>query len=218
MVHPTNAPVRDTLRLYALLERFWECIGLNALWVLGCLPVLTAGSSTLALFEVVGQRRRGDYRPVARAYWQAFRSAPMLRAGMTAVVVLALVGAAQTLVTGMALRDATLAVTFQAAGLLGIVLVGGAVVTTVPLRAQHPDVSLLSTFRQAGAAGLGRPMTTLAALMLTVAVAVGVVLAPPLLLVLGWVWATLVTRLSAAALQRGRRQVASTTERSESIW
>lgn len=201
MARTATAPARGTLRLYGVLERFWECVGLNTLWVLGCLPVLTAGSSTLALFEVVGQRRRGDYRPVAQAYWAAFRRAPLARAGITLVILLALLGAAQTLTTGMALRDATLAVVFQAAGLLGLLAVGGAVVTALPLRAQPEGRSLLVSLRIAGAAGLGRPMTTVAALMLTVAMVAGLILAPPLLLVLGWVWASLVTSLSASVLQ-----------------
>lgn len=201
------------LRLYGVLERFWECVGLSVLWVLGCLPVLTAGSSTVALFEVVGERRRGEYRPIFAAYWTAFKRAPLARAGITVVVLLALLGAAQTLATGMALRDATLALVLQAAGLLGLVAVGGTVVTALPVRAEPVDRSLMATLRIAGAAGLGRPMTTLAALMLTVAVVVGVVLAPPLLLVVGWVWATLVTSLSTSVLHgrqhtqgpRGRR-------------
>lgn len=202
MVRTGTEPARGTLRLYGVLERFWECVGLNALWVLGCVPVLTAGSSTLALFEVVEQRRRGEYRPIAAAYWKAFKRAPLVRAGITVVILLALLGAAQTLTAGMALLDSGMAIIFQAAGLLGLAAVGGAVVTTLPLRAQSGDRSLLATLRLAGAAGLGRPMTTVAALTLTVAVVVGVVLAPPLLLVLGWVWATLVTSLSASVLQR----------------
>lgn len=201
MARTATAPARGPLRLHGVLERFWECVGLNTLWVLGCLPVLTAGSSTVALFEVVGQRRRGEYRPVARAYWTAFRPAPLARAGITMVLLLALLGAARTLTTGMALRDATLAVVLQTAGLLGLLAVGGAVVTTLPLRAQPEGRSLLASLRIAGAAGLGRPMTTLAALMLTVAMVAAVILVPPLLLVLGWVWASLVTSLSASVLQ-----------------
>ena len=201
MARTATAPARGTLRLYGVLERFWECVGLNALWVLGCLPVLTAGSSTLALFEVVGQRRCGEYRPIARAYWTAFRRAPLARAGITLVLLLALLGAAQTLTTGMAQLDATLAVVLQAAGLLGLLAVGGAVVTTLPVRAQPEGRSLLASLRIAGAAGLGRPMTTVAALTLTVAVVAAVILVPPLLLVLGWVWASLVTSLSASVLQ-----------------
>lgn len=77
MVRTATAPARGTLRLYGVLERFWECVGLNALWVLGCLPVITAGGSTVALFEVIGQRRRGESRPIAPAYWAAFKRAPL---------------------------------------------------------------------------------------------------------------------------------------------
>ena len=201
MVRTGTEPARGTLRLYGVLERFWECVGLNALWVLGCVPVLTAGSSTLALFEVVEQRRRGEYRPIAAAYWKAFKRAPLVRAGITVVVLLALLGAAQTVMTGMALLDTTLAIVFQAAGLLGLLAVGGTVVTTLPLRAEPEGRSLLASMRIAGAAGLGRPMTTVAALMLTVAVVAAVILVPPLLLVLGWAWASLVTSLSTSVLQ-----------------
>lgn len=204
MAPTVTAQTRGTLRLYGILERFWECVGLNSLWLLGCLPVLTAGNSTLALFEVIGQRRRGEYRPIPSAYWAAFKRAPLARAGITVLVVLSVLGAAQTLLAGMVMPAAVPATVLQAAGLLGLAAVGGAVVTTLPLRAQPVERTLLESLRLAGGAGLGRPMSTAAALMLTAAAVVGVVLAPPLALVAGWVWATLVTSLSASALSRRR--------------
>src|SRR5690625_5698594 len=79
-------------RLYARLEQLWECAGLTTLWVAACVPVITAGSSTLALLRVVAERREGIYRPVVRAFWDELVRAPLARAAATVATLLAAVG------------------------------------------------------------------------------------------------------------------------------
>ncbi|MGO1972852.1 MAG: DUF624 domain-containing protein [Propionibacteriaceae bacterium] len=194
-------PLTGSLRLHGLVERFWEGVGLSLLWVVGCLPVVTAGTSTLALYHVVAQRRRGDIRPVTAAFWAEFRRAPLARAAVTVVTLLALAGAFLTLVLGITVADPVVATAFQAAGLIGLAVVLGAVVTALPMQAERPG-GLLGTLRLAAAVGLGRPLATTAAVLLTVAVGVGAVLFPPLLLVLGWGWAALVTALVESSVRR----------------
>lgn len=189
------------MRLHGILERFWECAGLSVLWLLGCLPIVTAGSSTVALFEVVAQRARGDYRPVSLAFWDEFRRAPLARAGVTVLTLFALFGVAQTLLFGLTVAAPLPAVVLQTAALGGMAAVLGAVVTALPTRAECGG-TLRQTLRLAAVVGLGRPLTTLLAVLVTVALVVGTVLAPPVLLLLGWGWARLLTALSATARRR----------------
>lgn len=194
-------PLKGSLRLHGLLERFWEAAGLSLLWAMGCLPVVTAGASTLALYQVVGQRRRGDLRPVAPAFWAEFKRVPLARAAVTVVTALALAGAALTLLVGITVADPVVATVLQAAGLIGLAAVLGTLVTALPVQAARPG-RFLPTLRIAAVVALGRPLTTMAAVVLTVAVVVGTVLCPPLLLVLGWAWAALVTALVESSLRR----------------
>lgn len=191
-----------SLRLHALVERFWEIGCLSVLWAVGCIPLLTAGASTRALFEVVAQRRRGDARPVARAFLAEFTRAPLIRALVTVLTLLALVGSLSVLALGIRLADPVLATASQAAGLAGLAVVSGAVVITLPLRADRPDETFGETLRTGFLIGLGRPLTTVAAVLLTGAALVATVLFPPLLLVAGWAWAALVTALVHSSVRR----------------
>ena len=191
------------LRLHALLERIWEVVGISVLWLLGCLPVITAATSTMALFRLVNQRRKGDYRPVTREFWHEFKRAPVARAGVSAVVLLAVFGVAQTFVAGMVLTDPTRSTVLQAAGLTGAVALIGAAAAALPLQAEFGG-SLLVTLRRTVAVAFGRPGTTVVAVFLTAAIIVAVVMVPPLLLIAGWVWASLLTALSRSAVNRLR--------------
>lgn len=63
-----------------VLNRFISVAGdhlaLSLLWLLGCLPLVTAPLATTALFEVVRQRRHGEEPAIGRAYLAAFRRYP----------------------------------------------------------------------------------------------------------------------------------------------
>lgn len=60
-----------------VLNRFISVVGdqltLSVLWLVGCLPLVTAPAATAALFEVVRQRRHGEQPALGRAYLAAFR-------------------------------------------------------------------------------------------------------------------------------------------------
>lgn len=62
---------------HSVLNRFISVLAdqlaLSLLWLVGCLPLVTAPAATAALFEVVRQRRRGDEPAIGRAYLAAFR-------------------------------------------------------------------------------------------------------------------------------------------------
>lgn len=198
---PAIGEPSKSLRLHGVLERLWEGIGLSVVWVLGCLPVVTAGSSTVALFRVVAQRGQGDFRPVAQAFWDEFKQAPLARAAVTVVTLLALLGVAQTLLAGITRPDPVSATVLQAAALVGVGVVLGAVVTALPLHAEHGG-TFIQTLRLSVAVGLGRPLTMMLAVLLTIAVVTVTVLVPPLLLVAGWTWSSLLSALSRSAVKR----------------
>lgn len=197
----TGEATHGALRLHGVLERCWEGIGLSLLWVLGCLPVVTAGTSTLALFRVIAQRRRGDYQPVAQAFWCEFKHAPVARAALTVVTFLALLGVTQTLVAGITRSDPVTATLLQAAAFVGVGAVLGVGVTALPLHAEYARPFAL-TLRLSVGVALGRPVTTLLAVLLTIGMVAVTVLAPPLLLIVGWTWASLLSALSRSTVNR----------------
>jgi uncharacterized membrane protein YesL len=59
---------------------FWKVFGaigdffvLNCFWLLGCLPIVTIGTSTTAIFYVFLKRRRGEGGPLWGMYKKSFR-------------------------------------------------------------------------------------------------------------------------------------------------
>lgn len=57
-----------------LLRQFTDLMILNLLWLVGCLPVVTIGASTTALYQSIIKMRKGeDGRPWAE-FWKYFRS------------------------------------------------------------------------------------------------------------------------------------------------
>jgi len=55
------------------LEKFWVLLALNGLWLVGCIPVVTAGASTAALYRCVLRYRRERDIPLLRSFWKSFR-------------------------------------------------------------------------------------------------------------------------------------------------
>lgn len=76
-------------RLGRLLTAFTDHLILNVLWLLGCVPLVTAPAATAALFEVTRLRQRGDEPGIARAFLAAsrehFRRALLLGVGWLVV-------------------------------------------------------------------------------------------------------------------------------------
>lgn len=78
-------------RLWSWFQSFWSLLVLNFLFVVGCLPVVTIGTSLLSLTEVTMFRRRNgkDAAPLARQFVQAYRR--HLRRGIPLTLALVLV-------------------------------------------------------------------------------------------------------------------------------
>ena len=60
-----------------LLEKTFSWLGdlmaLNLLWLLGCLPIVTIGASTAAMYAAARKLAEGSCTSVLRAWWAAFR-------------------------------------------------------------------------------------------------------------------------------------------------
>jgi uncharacterized membrane protein YesL len=55
-------------RIYRVLEAFTNLLYLNALWLLACLPLITAAPATAAMFGVIRRWQRDEEPPIARTF------------------------------------------------------------------------------------------------------------------------------------------------------
>lgn len=62
-----------TSRAYSAADRFARVVALNLLWLVACVPVVTAGPATAAVFGVVRDWNRGIEPPLARSFLKYFR-------------------------------------------------------------------------------------------------------------------------------------------------
>ena len=58
---------------FRLMGAIGDLVVLNILWLLCCLPVVTAGASTLALFAIVHKIAAGEDYRTAAGFFKAFR-------------------------------------------------------------------------------------------------------------------------------------------------
>lgn len=65
---PYDSFLNQTLRKIA------DCFCLSLLWVLCCIPVITAGAASTALYYTVNKAVRNERSGIWRAYWHGFRS------------------------------------------------------------------------------------------------------------------------------------------------
>lgn len=56
------------------METVADLILLNLCWLAACLPVVTAGAATAAIYAVLGSRLRGEGSGTVRPFWRAFRA------------------------------------------------------------------------------------------------------------------------------------------------
>lgn len=55
------------------LAKVGDLILLNLMWIIGCLPVITVGASTTALYACITKFREDSETSLVRAFWQVFR-------------------------------------------------------------------------------------------------------------------------------------------------
>lgn len=61
-------------KVFSALNKFVDCIVASVLWIAGCLPVITVGTSTTALYYTVYKAIRCDRGYVGKNFWSAYRS------------------------------------------------------------------------------------------------------------------------------------------------
>jgi len=169
-------------RLAHGLETFTRLVGLNALWLLACLPVVTAPVATAALFGVVRIWIRGDQPPVGRTFLALLREnlpkASVVGLGWALVGAVLVVDVALVREMG-ALREPLLVALL----VLGL-LYAGTSVFLFPVLVQF-DVGPVGVVRTAFLLTFARPLVTLAALAVLAGAAFVVVSLPITLIVAG---------------------------------
>jgi uncharacterized membrane protein YesL len=179
-------------------------LALSLLWLVGCLPLVTAPAATAALFEVVRQRRRGDEPAIGASFLAAFRQ--YLRTSMVVGYGWAALGAVLAgdlvivdrmgLPAGDALRVALLA-------LLVLYALGSVALFPVLVSYQARPFSLMRTAVLVAVLFPGRALLGLAALaaaaMAVWAVPLAVIVAPGLA-------ATAIQRLYGGVFDRLRNR------------
>ncbi|TWD84516.1 putative membrane protein YesL [Kribbella amoyensis] len=60
-------------RAYTAADRFTRVVALNVLWLVACVPLVTVGPATAAVFGVVRDWNRGLEPPLARSFLRYFR-------------------------------------------------------------------------------------------------------------------------------------------------
>ena len=58
---------------WSFMSRLADLIILNLLWIVFCVPVVTIGASTTAMYRVTLNMVRGEGSGVVRMFWDAFR-------------------------------------------------------------------------------------------------------------------------------------------------
>ena len=61
-------------RVMRFITRIVYCVYLNILWFICCIPIITAGASTTALFYVTLKLARDEEGNVFKQFFQAFKS------------------------------------------------------------------------------------------------------------------------------------------------
>lgn len=199
-------------RLYRVLEVSTNLVWLNALWLLACLPVLTFGPATAALFGVVRLWARGEEPPLTKTFFA------LMREDFTRNL---LVGISWTALGTLLTTDFLLASQMEMFGLplAGAFMVGGllyasASVYLFPVMARY-SLGPWTVMKNALLLALVYPLTTLAGLLVVILAAFVVSSVPMFLLVAGSASAYALHGLCDSALGRieARKGSASTPDR-----
>lgn len=200
----TDANVLDG-RWYAALQRFSDTVLLSAVWAIACLPVVTAGPATAAMFAVVRGWDEGRDVSAVPAFARYFREnlRQGLISGLAGVAVASLLFA--DLVIAGALAPPIASTLGAIAAVAGVVIVATSVYL-FPLMVTY-DLPLRRLVRSALMFAIGKPATTLACLAVIAAAGAATYVFPLTPVLAGSLVAGVVYRWSM-------RAVAATTVRS----
>lgn len=59
--------------LYQFMQRLWDILKLNFMWIIFCIPIITIGGSTIAAFSVLLRMSEDQEGDVIKDFWKAFR-------------------------------------------------------------------------------------------------------------------------------------------------
>lgn len=59
---------------YYWMSKAFDLFAAGLFWILGCIPVVTAGASTAALYTAIRRSILSDEKSVSETFWQAFRA------------------------------------------------------------------------------------------------------------------------------------------------
>lgn len=118
--------LRPDSGLMLTMTQITDCIFLSLFWILGCLPVVTIGTSCAALYDAAYRGfRRGDKHPWQR-FWQVFRE--NWKAGLLPTVLLlvlfSLLAKAMILLWNAAATGSASWMLFSGGAFLGIMALG----------------------------------------------------------------------------------------------
>lgn len=76
--------------IFSFLDKVGRMIMLSVLWLIGCLPIVTAVSATTALYYTVVKNVRREHGSAVKEFWRSYRG--NLKRGIPASFVILLVG------------------------------------------------------------------------------------------------------------------------------
>jgi uncharacterized membrane protein YesL len=160
----------SSLRLYEKLVGPAEILVTGALWIACCVPVLTAGSATIALFRLAHRRRLGTPVPPLKSFATELRTAPFARCGATLIVLLAMAGVVLTAGIGVSLPQRGWGTVLVLVACIGGACLLGVLSTFFAITAIFPDRRCWEVLRMAVAVAMTRVSTSLTTGVLVIAV------------------------------------------------
>lgn len=189
--------------LYRLLRVVTDLVYLNLLWLLACLPVVTAPAATAALFGVTREWTKGRQPPIGPSFVHFMRESA--RRSVAVGGVLAAAG-------GLIAADLLIARGIEPGGIVlrGALLIIGVLVASTamyafPVMANY-EVPWRTVLRNALLFALACPLITLAGLALIAAATVILLVAPVAVIALGSATAWGLYRLCDAAFAAVERR------------
>lgn len=164
------------------LTSFWRAVGVTAMWLIACLPVVTAGAATMALFGVVRDTALQRERPVVRSYLAHLRDTAKLGTGWLVLTLLPVIALMVTWHQPSAPWGDALAVT----ALIGVVAMLPLLVHGCTLAVHTRQPSLRALYRSSVLLAVASPGTTLIGLVVIAAAAVATAVWPGGIILLGY--------------------------------
>lgn len=124
--------------LYKFISRLWDIVQLNFFWLLCCIPVVTAGASTVAACSVALKMAEDTEGYIARSFFKAFRE--NIKGG-SLLGILTLV-AAYAVYLDFQFWNATESVVFLIMGMVAVLVFTMGLLYAFPLMARYENTFL----------------------------------------------------------------------------